>query len=168
MVGCRVGCQVLTSRDQLTVDERIDTFLRAASGALAFLGIECGFGEPLAEIDRRASVARLTWTKSNLAIESYFDFGESDVGIAILRLEGGRRPSGYNVDPQGRRFRIDLHELLIKRGVRDFALRPSGPESEAERLHRVLARYAELLALHANDVLAATSSIPELEPDQAR
>jgi hypothetical protein len=145
--------------------ELVDDFVDQARRALCFLTERHVFSEPTTQIDRLTNQVTVTFTKGAIAIEAIYDLHEGDVEIKIARLEKGRRPPGYNVDPQGRRIRASLVEILKARAVRQFGLRSPGvEEAEVTRLERLLGRKAVLLQMHGGDILTGSAEVFELLP----
>ena len=143
------------------MDEQLfDAFVEQVNCSLGFLSERYGFSEPEAQLDRRAAAVTVTFVKGGIAIEATYDLREGDVELKMVRLEDGRKPDGYHVDRQGRRFRANLVEILMDRGVRNFGLRRPeiGEESRDQRLKRLLDRYASLLESHGHDILAGSAA----------
>jgi hypothetical protein len=112
--------------------------------------------------NRRAYTVTVAFTKGGIAIEASHDLREGDAEVTIARLENGSRPKAYRVDREGRRCRAGLFEILMKRGVRGFGLRPpKGDETDKERFNRLLSRYGKLLEEHAADILAGSAEVLE-------
>jgi hypothetical protein len=104
----------------------------------------------------------VTFTKGGVAIEAAHDLRERDVEVKVAGLENGRRPETYQVDREGRRCRASLVEILMKRGVRDFGLKPTKKdEIPRERFNRLLSRYASLLEEHGVDILSGSAEALE-------
>ncbi len=167
MANSKVEFRDLTNESCAMEDEdQLDTFIEEAARALAFLCDRYDFGQPCAEIDRRAFSATVTFSKGSVAIEAIFDLREGDVELKIVRLEDGQMPDAYHVDRQGHRCRAGLVEILLKRGVRGFGLRqPKASESLRQRLERLLGRYGELLEAHGADILLGSSEALDLLAD---
>jgi hypothetical protein len=142
-------------------EELVDIFVEQVNCSFRFLSEQHGFSEPTAQIDRRAGQVTVTYVKDAVAVEAICDLREGDVEIYVVRLDKGRRPAGFNVDPEGRRFRASLVEILIGRGMRQFGLRApaSGDENQRERLKRLLDRYRALLESHGGDILAGSAAM---------
>lgn len=155
-------CQVLTTDKPLDDEERVDAFIEETARALGFLSDRYGFNLPSTEFDRRAATVTVAFTKGGVAIEATHDLREGDVEVKVARLEDGGRPKAYQVDREGRRCRASLVEILTKRGVRDFGLKPpKRDEISKERFNRLLSRYARLLQDHAADILSGSAEALE-------
>jgi hypothetical protein len=152
----------LTTDKPLDDEDRVDVFIEEAARALEFLRDRHGFSAPFSELDRRAEIVTVTFTKGTLAIEAIHDLREGDVEVKVVRFEGGRRPKPYHADHGGKRCRASLVEILMKRGVRSFALKASkGNEVPKERFQRLLSRYASLLQEHGADILSGSAEALE-------
>jgi len=152
----------LTTDKPLDDEDRVDAFIEEAARALGFLSDRYGFNPPSTEFDRRAATVTVTFTKGGVAIEATHDLREGDVEVKVARLENGSRLEAYQVDREGRRCRASLVEILMKRGVRDFGLKPSKRDEIAKkRFNRLLSRYASLLQEHAADILSGSAEALE-------
>jgi hypothetical protein len=152
----------LTGDESSDDEDRADAFIEEAARALAFLSARHGFDSPSTEFNRRAHTLTVAFTKGSVAIEAKHDLREGDVQVKIARLENGRRPAGFHVDREGRRCRAGVIEILMKRGVRGFGLKPAKKDETAkERFNRLLSRYGRLLEEHAADVLAGSADALE-------
>lgn len=153
-----VGSRILTTEPAVDDDERLDAFIAEAARSFEFLCDRHGFSAPRSEINRAAATVTVTFAKGSVGIEAIHDLREGDVEVKVARLESGRKPEGYHVDQRGKRCRASLLEILMKRGVRDFGLKPPDAREEPEqRVRLLLSRYADLRQEHAPDTLAGST-----------
>jgi hypothetical protein len=150
-------------------EEAVNVFIEQVVHSLGFLTKDHHFDFPTAEIDRQIGKVTVTFRKGELAIEANYELREEDIDVKVVKLIQGRKPKGYHVDPQGRRFREHLYEVFLDRGARSFGLRPSAAERKKwnkntddgrrARMKWVLDRYGSLLNEYGQDILAGSLDV---------
>jgi hypothetical protein len=109
------------------------------------------------EVTTSPNVMIVSFQKGQIAVECIFDQRDDDVSVKLVRLSHGRKPDAYRKDERGHIVREYLHQLLLRRGLRDFKFeRPSRGRSEHQR---ILEGYARLLQLYGSDVLNGSARI---------
>jgi hypothetical protein len=150
-------------------EDAVNTFIAQVTHSLGFLTEDYHFNFPTAEIDRQTGTVTVTFRRGELGIEANYELREEDIDVKVVKFVGGRKPKGYHLDPQGRRFREHLYQVFLDRGVRSFGFRPSaeerqkwdkgGEDGRRARMKWVLDRYASLLQKHGQDILAGSLDI---------
>jgi hypothetical protein len=131
----------------------------SCESAFAFLR-QHGFGSAQLSEDAAAHSTTFRFYGSAIAIECIWDDREEVLEVKVARLRAGKAPGEFAVDAGGRRVRDHLTQILLRRGVRDLALRkvPKGTPL-IDQWTSWLEDYARLLQQHGQDVL---QQVPDL------
>jgi hypothetical protein len=128
-------------------------FRQACQDKLGFLH---NFGFSDAQLDGPPLCHSITarFYGKSFAIECIWDEREKSLEVKVARLQGGKPPTEFAVDPQGKRVRDHLIQILIRRGVRTFPFQKISSNAPLEEVWRAhLDDYAQLLQQHGSDVL---------------
>ena len=146
---------------------RSEKFINECKDVFRFLVDSYSFREPVLEEKRNIS---LVYVKADLAIEIIHDERERDIAVKLIKLKDGQRPKGFAVDGTGKKFRVTLLDILIKKGIRDVKLKEEQltdcigfvKDEETHFIRKNLCFYAHQLKKYAQDELMGSNKIFDL------